>query len=98
MSPEAPSFYSDKIDLSTVDFIPEMLRCIPARLALRYRALPLFQTEGGGLAVALADPSDIDTIDLLTHLLHREIEICLVDQLQLGVFLQRLYGTGRAEE
>jgi type IV pilus assembly protein PilB len=97
MSPEAPGFYGDKIDLSTVDFTPELLRSIPARVALRHGVLPVFQTESGDLGVALADPSDIDTIDSLTHQLHREIRICLADHAQLGVFLQRLYGAGGSE-
>jgi type IV pilus assembly protein PilB len=92
MQPESPGFYGDKIDLATVDFTAELLRAIPARLALHYRVLPIFQTKSGSLRIALANPRDIDTIDSLTHLLKREIEPRPADQLQLGVFLQRLYG------
>jgi len=94
MSPESPGFYGDKIDLSAVDFSPELLRSIPASIALRYRVLPVFETASGSLGVALADIRDIDTIDSLTHLLRRDIELRPADQLQLGVFLQRLYGAG----
>ncbi len=92
MSTEAPGFYGDKIDLSAVDFSADLLRSIPAPMALRYRVLPVFETSSGGLGVALADPSDIDTVDSLAHLLHRDLELRAADQLQLGVFLQRLYG------
>ncbi len=94
MCPDPPGFYGDKIDLSTFDFTPELLRSIPAEFALHYRALPVFQTGTGALGVALANPGDLDTVDSLTHLLHRDIEPRPADELQLGVFLQRLYGPG----
>ena len=97
MSAEPPGFYGDKLDLSTVNFTPDLLRSIPAHLALHYRALPVFQTDGGALGIALADPTAIDTIDSLTHLLHREIQPRSADELQLGVFLRRLYGGGSAD-
>ena len=94
MCPEPPSFYGDKIDLSTVDFTPQLLRSVPVNFALRYRVLPVFEAKNGALGIALVDLRDIDTIDSLSHLLHREIELRPADTLQLGVYLQRIYGGG----
>ena len=85
-------FSAEMVDLSTVHFTPDLLRAIPRHLALRHRALPISETINGALCVALADPSDIDAIDSLTHLLHREIAVRTADEHQLGVFLTRLYG------
>ena len=96
MNPEPPGFYGDKLDLSTVSFTPALLRTIPATFALEHCVLPISQSESGALAVATADPSDIDTLDSLTHLLHRDIELRPADQLQLGIYLQRFYGAGKA--
>jgi hypothetical protein len=94
MGVEPPGFYGDKLDLSTVEFTSELLRSIPAPIALRHRVLPIAVPRTGALVIALADPSDVDAIDSLTHLLHMEIVAKQADPFQLGVFLQRLYGTG----
>jgi len=92
VSPDPPGFDGGEIDLSTVDSTPDLVRCIHAQTARHYRVLPVFQTRTGALGVAVTDPGDIDTMDSLTHLLHREIELRQADGLQLGTFLRRLYG------
>jgi hypothetical protein len=42
--------------------------------------------------LALADPSDLDAIDSLHDLLHRDLELCVAEASQLDEFIERLYG------
>jgi hypothetical protein len=44
------------------------------------------------LRLALADPSDLDAIDSLQHLLGRDLELCVAEASQIDEFIQRLYG------
>jgi hypothetical protein len=80
------------IDLLKVQFTPELLRCIPAETALKYRVLPVSITPNR-LAVAFSQISEIDlsVIDSLCSTLKREIEIRLADEHQLDICLRRFY-------
>jgi type IV pilus assembly protein PilB len=85
-------FGAEIVDLTQVDFTPELLRCIPADVARKYRVLPVSDLLGR-LSIALADPEDFNTIDSLIHILKKpELEIRIADEQQLDIFLQRLYG------
>ena len=85
-------FGAEIVDLSKVDFTPELLRCIPADVARKYRVLPVFDLPGR-LSIALADPEDFTTIDSLTHILKKpELEIRVAPKQYLDIFIQRLYG------
>jgi hypothetical protein len=85
-------FGAELVDLTSVNFTPELLRCIPADVARKHRVLPVFDRPGC-LAIALADPSDLQTIDILTHTLQKpELEIRVAESQQLDRFIHRLYG------
>jgi len=47
----------------------DVIAIVPRDIAKKYRVIPVFKTEGK-VAVAIADPSDLNTIDSLTHLLN----------------------------
>ena len=85
------NFGAEYVDLSEVQFTPRLLSCIPAEFARKHRVLPLLELPGK-LAIAIADPSDLNTIDILAHTLDREIELRIADESQLDVFIQRYYG------
>ena len=91
MNPRAAHFGAEEVDLRKVTFTPELLACVPAEYARRYRVLPVFSSPGK-LRLALADPSDLDAIDSLHHLLHRVPELCVAEACQLDEFIERLYG------
>ena len=86
-------FDGNEIDLSAVNFTPELLASVPRHIAFHYRALPISKKVDGALGVAVADPRDIDVLDSLTHLLKREIHLRPADRDQLDTFIQRLYGS-----
>jgi len=91
MNPRAAHYGADEVDLRKVAFTPELLACVPPEAARRYRVLPIFSSPGK-LRLALADPSDLDAIDSLCHLLHRDLELCVAESGQLDEFIGRLYG------
>ena len=85
------NFEAERIDLSTVQFTPELLRCLPAAVARKYRALPVLES-GDCLHVAVPASRDIDVVDSLCHVLRRELEFRAADREQLNTFIQRFYG------
>lgn len=85
------NFGAEHIDLSQVQFTPELLGCIPAEMVRRYRIIPVHLNDGK-IGIATADPSDLNTIDTLAHFLNREVEILVTDKLQLNTFIDRFYG------
>jgi hypothetical protein len=44
------------------------------------------------VVVGLADPSDLEAIDLLHELVQRDVALCVADASQLDEFIGRLYG------
>ena len=93
MNPRAAHFGAEEIDLRNVLFTPELLACVPAHLAKRYRVLPV-SDSASVLRLATADPSDLDAFDSLTHLLQKSLELCVAESGQLDEFIGRLYGPG----
>ena len=96
MKPEQLSpgdFGAEIINLSQVQFTPELLECLPSEAAHKYRVMPVADSPFR-LAIAVADPSDLNTIDALTHIVNREMEIRVADKSQLDEFIRRHYGRG----
>jgi type IV pilus assembly protein PilB len=85
----------DWIDISAVVIPPEVIAQIRAQEARRYKVIPVRFGEAG-LVVAVSDPLDIDTIDSLSFLLQREIELVCSSPEKIREALIKYYGT--AEE
>ncbi len=85
----------DWVDLSEKIIPPEVINQIRAEDARRFKVIPVgfFET---GLIVAVSDPLDIDTIDSLSFLLQREIELVCASPERIRQALIKYYGT--AEE
>ncbi len=86
----AREFGAEEVDLKNVDFTEKLVACIPAQLARRCRVLPIVDGPDK-LKVAVADPSDLESIDLLHSSIHRHIELCVADERQLDEFIGRFY-------
>ncbi len=87
----AEHFGAEFVDLATVRFTPDLLRCIPAELARRYRALPVSES-GHCVAIVVSDPSDLSALDGLHSALDRELELRVADESQIDSFIEQLYG------
>ncbi len=88
---KAAQFGAEVVNLGAMKIEDDVLSIIPRHVAKKYRVLPLFKTDGK-VAVAIADPSDINTIDSLTHLLGAEIEPKVASEQDIENALNKYYG------
>ena len=82
----------DWVDLSSKVIPPEVIKQIRAEDARRFKVIPVGYGESG-LIVAVSDPLDIDTIDSLSFLLQREIELVCASPEKIRQALVKYYGT-----
>jgi type IV pilus assembly protein PilB len=88
----AAQAHMDWVDLSTKIIPPEVINQIRAEDARRFKVIPVGFGETG-LIVAVSDPLDIDTIDSLSFLLQREIELVCASPDKIRQALIKYYGT-----
>ena len=88
----AAQAHMDWVDLSATVIPPEVINQIRAEDARRYKVIPVGFGESG-LIVAVSDPLDIDTIDSLSFLLQREIELVCASPEKIRQALIKYYGT-----
>jgi type IV pilus assembly protein PilB len=82
----------DWIDISAMIIPPEVIKQIRAEDARRFKVLPIAFSESG-LVVAVSDPLDIDTIDSLSFLLQRELELVCTSPEKIREALIKYHGT-----
>jgi len=68
-----------------------LLRCIPAELVRKYRALPVSES-GHCITIVMPDPSDLPAVDRLHSALNREIYLCIANKAQIDSFIEWFYG------
>ena len=88
----AAQAHMDWIDLSTMAIPPDVIKQIRGEDARRFKVIPVGFGESG-LIVAVGDPLDIDTIDGLSFLLQREIELVCTSPQKIREALIKYYGT-----
>jgi len=88
----ATEAHMDWIDISIRVIPPEVIKQIRVEDACRFKAIPVGFGETG-LIVAVSDPLDIDTIDSLSFLLQREIELVCTSPEKIREALIKYYGT-----
>ncbi len=88
---KAAQFGAEVVHLATLKIEDDVIAMIPRDIAKKYRVIPVFKTDTK-VAVAIADPSDLNTIDSLTHLLHAEIELRVASEADIEAALGKYYG------
>jgi type IV pilus assembly protein PilB len=88
----AAQAHMDWIDLSSMVIPPAIIKQIRAEDARRFKVIPVSFGETG-LVVAVSDPLDIDTIDSLSFLLQRELELVCTSPEKIREALIKYYGT-----
>jgi type IV pilus assembly protein PilB len=91
---KAAQFGAEVVQLGGMRIEDEVISIIPRHIAKKYRVIPIFKAEGK-VAVALADPSDLNTIDSLTHLLNSEIELRVASEQDIEAALTKYYGADK---
>ncbi len=88
---KAAQFGAEVVHLAGMKIEDAIIAIIPRHIAKKYRVVPVFKSEHK-VAVAIADPSDLDTIDSLTHLLGSEIELRVAAEADIEAALNKYYG------
>ena len=88
---KAAQFGAEVVQLGGMKIDDEVIAIIPRHIAKKYRVVPIFKSDGK-VAVAIADPSDLNTIDSLTHLLNAEIELRVASEPDIEAALNKYYG------
>jgi general secretion pathway protein E/type IV pilus assembly protein PilB len=87
---KAAHFGAEVVNLADIKIPDEVIAAVPRHIAKKYRVVPVFKHDGT-LTVALADPSDLDTIDSLTHLLRMEISLQVASESDIESALNKYY-------
>jgi type IV pilus assembly protein PilB len=88
---KAAHFGAEVVNLSELKLSDDIIALIRRDLAKKYRAIPLSQI-GNTITVAISDPSDIDTIDSLRHVLNADIEQKVASEEDIEAALNKYYG------
>ena len=87
---KAAHFGAEVVNLAEIKISDDIIASVPRHIAKKYRVVPVFKHENS-LTVALADPSDLDTIDSLTHLLHMDISLQVASEPDIEAALTKYY-------
>jgi type IV pilus assembly protein PilB len=88
----AERFGLDYVDLSVYDLDMGAVHLIGAEAAKRYRAVPVGFTEDGTLLLAMADPTNVLTIDDVAMITGRRVRVAVASVEDLGLLLTKLQG------
>ncbi|HNQ73479.1 MAG TPA: ATPase, T2SS/T4P/T4SS family [Verrucomicrobiota bacterium] len=92
---KAAHFGAEVVNLSAMQIADDVIATVRRDIAKKYRVIPVFKHENT-LTVALADPSDIATIDTLSHLLHVDLVVQVASDVDIEAALNKYYG-GRGD-
>jgi type IV pilus assembly protein PilB len=87
---KAAHFGAEVVNISELKIPDDVIATVPRHIARKYRVVPVYKHENN-LTVALADPSDLDTIDSLTHLLRMEISLQVASDADIEAALSKYY-------
>ncbi len=88
---KAAQFGAEVVHLANLKIEDDVIAIVPRDIAKKYRVIPVFKTEGK-VAVAIADPSDLNTLDSLHHLLSSDIELRVASEQDIEQALTKYYG------
>ncbi len=88
---KAAQFGAEVVHLAELKIEDDVIAMVPRDIARKYRVIPVAKAEGK-LAVALADPSDLNTLDSLHHLLNADIEPRVASEPDIEAALTKYYG------
>lgn len=79
--------------LENFAFSRELLRIIPEEMARKYKAIPLYEQDGM-VTFAMADPSNLRTIDHLKFKTGKEIEAVIATEKSILTAIDKNYSSG----
>jgi type IV pilus assembly protein PilB len=82
--------------LDNFSFSKALMQKIPEEMVRRYKAIPLFE-QGGTITVAMADPTNLRTIDHLKFKTGGNIEPVIASEKSILAAIERVYASGLEE-
>ncbi len=78
--------------LENFSFSPELIRIIPEEMARKYKVIPLFEQQGI-VTFAMADPSNLRTLDHLKFKTGKEIDTVIATETSILAAIEKHYAT-----
>jgi type IV pilus assembly protein PilB len=88
---KAGHFGYEFVNLSLLRLTDDVIKSVPRHVAKRYHAVPVSKHEHS-VAIALADPSDLDAIDSLQRMVNAEVELRVATEEDIEAALNKYYG------
>ena len=88
---KATHFGYEFINLSDIRLTDDVIAAVPRHVAKRYRAVPVAKHDHS-IAIALADPSDLDVVDSLQRMLNADVELRVATDEDIDNALNKYYG------
>ncbi len=88
---KAAHFNAEFINLAEMRLADDVLSSVPRNVAKKYNTVPVYSSEDG-VSLALSDPSDLETIDSLQHVLNRNVTVLVASPDDIEAALNRYYG------
>ena len=90
----ASQYDMEYIDLDQNVIVPTEMNLIPEELIKRYNVLPLKREDDGRLKIAITDPLDLETLDMLRFRLNCELSPTLASKTKMREFISRFVASG----
>jgi type IV pilus assembly protein PilB len=91
---KAANFGVEYIDLADMKLTDDVIATIPRHVAKKFNAVPVYKVDEMTVAVALADPTDLDAIDGLSHAINLTVEPKVAAPDEIEAALGKYYGGG----
>lgn len=88
---KAAHFGVEAVNLREISIPQEVIALVPRHVARKFRVIPV-QKFGNSLTVAIADPSDLNTLDSLSHILGMEVNFQVASEEDIEAALSKYYG------
>jgi general secretion pathway protein E/type IV pilus assembly protein PilB len=88
---KATHFGAEFVNLSDMRLGDDVIAAVPRHVAKRYNVVPV-RREGSSVTVAMADPSDLETIDGLQHSLNLEVTAAVASPEDIEAAVAKYYG------
>lgn len=95
---KAAYFGVESVHLADHRLSDEVIGLVPRHVAKKFNAVPVGQSDGGSVVVAVSDPSDIDTVDGLRHALNRDVELRVTSLSDLESAINKYYGGSNRDD
>ena len=88
---KAAHFGAEVVQLENLQIPDDVISAVPRHVARKFQVVPVARNEDA-VTVAIADPSDLATIDSLTHLLGGQVNLQVASEAEIEDALSHYYG------